>query len=374
MTLQDRIARLARLHAPDGVVSVYLNTRWSDEHQRDRTRVFVREEVRRLQRAGATAGLDQALGWIEAETDVRVGQGRDEAVHGVALFACPAAGVQEILAWRAPFEPAFVIADAPCLRPLAAMVGQCPPALVAFVDGERARLVPLAVDRVDEEVDLESPVPGTHRRGGWAQLAQSRYARHIERHRGEHFDAVAAAVADTVEARGARWLVLAGESGAVAAVRDRLPPALQGRVAGTVRAAWHEPAAAIAERADALLRQVEAEAARQALARAVTEAAKGGRAVTGVDDTLAAAARGAVHQLLLLRTFAEDGLACPACGALARSQGPACPLCRAPARRVELGEAATARVLASGGTVAMVADGAGLAESGGMAALLRFPL
>jgi len=28
-------------------VSVYLNTRWSDEHQRDRTRVFLTGELRR---------------------------------------------------------------------------------------------------------------------------------------------------------------------------------------------------------------------------------------------------------------------------------------------------------------------------------------
>jgi peptide subunit release factor 1 (eRF1) len=106
----------------------------------------------------------------------------------------------------------------------------------------------------------------------------------------------------------------------------------------------------------------------------VTEAAKGQRAVTGVDDTLAAASRGAVRQLLLLAGFAAPGIACPACGALAGGAGATCPFCRAPARRVELGEAATARVFATGGSVAVVADDPQLAEAGGLAALLRFPL
>jgi hypothetical protein len=143
MSIQDRITRLAKIHAPTGVISVYLNTHWADEHQRERTRVFVQEKIRRTRQAPIAAGLDAALGWIEAEVDLRVGQARDAAAGGVALFACPAAGVREVFASRAAFEPAFVVGDAPHLRPLAAMLGEHPAAIVAFVDGERARLIPV---------------------------------------------------------------------------------------------------------------------------------------------------------------------------------------------------------------------------------------
>jgi peptide chain release factor subunit 1 len=374
MSLENRIGTLAKLHVPLGVLSVYLNTRWSDEHQRDRTRLFVQEEVRRARQARTAVDLDAALAWIESETDVLVGQAREFAVPGVALFACPAAGLREVIGARNAFEPAFVVGDAPYLRPLAAMLGEHPPALVAFVDRERARLIPLTTEGPEEGVVLVSAVPGQHRRGGWAQLAQSRYARHIEQHRGEHYDAVVEALAAGLEEWPARWIVLAGESETLAAVRDRLPPALRATVAGTVRAAWHEPAAAIAARADETVRRVEAESARQAIAQAVTDAAKGQRAVSGVDDTLAAAARAAVWQLFVIRSFAETGRACTACGALSRGEGPACPVCHGRTRPVELSDAAVARVLASGGTVAVVADDTQLANAGGLAAILRFPL
>jgi hypothetical protein len=56
MSLQDRITRLAKIHAPAGVVSAYLNTHWADEHQRERTRIFVREEAGRVR-----PGRDPAL-------------------------------------------------------------------------------------------------------------------------------------------------------------------------------------------------------------------------------------------------------------------------------------------------------------------------
>jgi peptide subunit release factor 1 (eRF1) len=303
-----------------------------------------------------------------------VGQAPEFSVPGAALFACPAAGLREVIASRGPFEPAFVVGVAPYLRPLAGMLSEHPPALVGFVDRERARLIPLTTEGPGEEVVLESAVPGQHRRGGWAQLAQSRYARHIEQHRGEHYDAVVDALGIGVEQREARWVVLAGESETLAALQHRLSPALKSALAGTVRAAWHESAAAIAARADEAVRRVEAEAARQAIAQAVTDAGKGQRAVTGVDDTLAAASRGAVRQLLVLRSFTETGRACTACGMLSRGEGPACPVCHAQTRPVELGDAAVARVLASGGTVAVVTDDAHLATAGGLAAILRFPL
>jgi peptide subunit release factor 1 (eRF1) len=368
------MTRLAKTHARAGVVSVYLNTHWADEHQRDRTRVFVREEVRRARQASIAPDMDAALGWIEEEVDGLVSQARTPSARGVALFACPAAGVREVIASRAAFEPVFAVGDAPHLRPLAAVLGESVSALVAFVDGERARLIPLTSEGVGEEVVLASAVPGHHRRGGWAQLAQSRYSRHIEQRRGEHYDAVVEALAAVAEARQAHRVVLAGERETLAMLRDRLPATLQAAVAGTVPAAWHEPAAAIAARADELVRRVEAESAREAVAQAVTEAAKGQRAVTGVDDTLAAASRGAIHRLLVLKQFAETGQACTACGALSRGDGTACPMCQARTRPVEVGDAAVARVLASGGTVAVLSENAQLASAGGMAAILRYPL
>ena len=41
-----RLAYLRGLPATAGIVSVYLNTQWSDEHQRERTRVFLSGELR----------------------------------------------------------------------------------------------------------------------------------------------------------------------------------------------------------------------------------------------------------------------------------------------------------------------------------------
>src|SRR5438477_641056 len=122
------------------------------------------------------------LAWIEAEVEELVSQARFDDAHGIALFACGALGLREVLPLRVPFDDAFVVSDAPFLPPLARAVETAPPEVVAFVDGESARLIPVGPEGTGKEVALESYVPGHHRRGGWANLAMAREPRHLRDH------------------------------------------------------------------------------------------------------------------------------------------------------------------------------------------------
>jgi hypothetical protein len=72
--------------------------------------------------------------------------------------------------------PGFVVAERPVLTAPAAFDDAVPSALVVFVDGVHARLIPFSAPN-GEEVILEHNVEGRRRQGGWALLAQSRYQR-----------------------------------------------------------------------------------------------------------------------------------------------------------------------------------------------------
>jgi hypothetical protein len=338
---RDRLRALAGIEDPTGaVVSVYLDTRWTDEHQRDRARLFVANEARRA-RSGVAPGLSKDLAWIEAEVAGLVSEGGTEGAQGVALFACDALGLRELVRSRLPFVDSFAIGDRPHLAPLVEATEGALPALIVFVDGVSARLIPLGAEGAGDEVTLEHAVEGRHRQGGWALLAQSRYKRHIEAHRDRHYEAVADAVTTLVDAGGVARLELAGEARAVALFRGHVPSRLQSRIAGTMPGAAYETSSQLVERAATLLARDDRRAESEALATVLTEAAKGGRAVAGVQPTLEAAARGAVHRLYVLHGVqAPDGV-------------------------VE-------RVLAAGGAVEVVDADAGLARVGGIAARLRW--
>ena len=375
MDLRARLTELATITgSPTPVVSVYLNTRWADEQQRERVRVFIKNEIRRARHAAVGRQLDADLDWIQSRAEEFIDQERTPEAHGVAFFACQALGLREVLPVRVPFEDAFVVADTPFLRPLAATAEQVPSSVAVFVDGESARLIPMNAEGAGDEVRLESEVPGHHRRGGWAQLAQSRYQRHIQDHRERHIEAVARVLTGLADGNGVERIVTVGEPRTITVLRERLPQRIAERIVGHVPGTRYEPASAILDRAAALVARAKREEAERAVDAVLTEAAKSRQAVAGVEETLDAVARGAIHRLYVLKGFNEPGRACVECGALQREPASGCRLCGKTTKPVELGEAIAGRVISSGGTAETVEAHAGLARVGGVAALLRFSL
>lgn len=374
-TFEERLEALGRLRsATSSVVSVYLNTRWADEHQRERVRIFLKNELGRARQAGAGNVDRDDLAWIESEGQELVEQRRFPDAGGVALFTCRALGLREIVPVHMSFEDAFVVAETPFLRPLMHAMESAPGALVVFVDTESARFIPLSPAGVGEEVRLENNVPGHHRQGGWALLAQSRYQRHILDQRGRHFEAVAESLAQLFKEPGVRRIVVAGEPRNIAAFRKHLPEGLDAAIAGTVAGARFEGPATIADRAIELLGTVEESRGAIEVDAILTEAAKHGRAVAGLEATLGAAGRGAIRHLYLLKGFKRAGRRCVGCAALETGDASACRLCGGAMREVELGEAMGERVIADGGTVVPITIHAGLERMDGVAAGLRFPI
>ncbi len=73
MDLKARLAELARIQpASTPVVSVYLNTHWADEHQRDRVRIFLKNELARAREARFPRPAEADLGVMVALRGGRV--------------------------------------------------------------------------------------------------------------------------------------------------------------------------------------------------------------------------------------------------------------------------------------------------------------
>jgi hypothetical protein len=357
---------------PRPVISVYLDTRWSDEHQRDRVRVFLKNETRK---AAAMAGgqLDAELAWIAQEGERLVAQEIAPDRAGTAMFVGGMVGLREVVPLAVPCPDTFVVADLPRLRPFVVALGDAPRAALLFVDAESARLVALTEHGAADEVVLQSTDPvGQHRRGGWLLLLQSRYQRHIHVHRARHFDAVAEALTGLVDQYGLRAVVLAGEARNLAVFRTHLPSGLDRRIVGEVSGARYEPTSVLAERALTLLRHQAAGQLGGTLDGVLADAEGGGRATAGVEATVEAVNRGTVDRLYVLRSYEGTGTVCSSCQALAPTTSDACRWCGGVTRPVDLAEAMIQRVLAAGGDAASVDVHAALGRAGGVAALLRY--
>ena len=127
MDVRSRLIDLAKIQkSPAPVVTVYLNTRWADEQQRERVRVFLNTQLARARRGDGPRASDRDLDWIEEQGRALVRQEAVPEADGVALFACEALGLREMLPIRVPFEEAFVVADAPFVSPLAELLADTP--------------------------------------------------------------------------------------------------------------------------------------------------------------------------------------------------------------------------------------------------------
>jgi peptide subunit release factor 1 (eRF1) len=375
MDVNARMIELSRVAKSDTpVVSVYLDTRWSDEHQRDRVRIFLKNEIAKAREVRGRRAAPADLDWIQSAGADLVSQAAIPDTRGVALFACVSVGLRELLRLRVPFDNAFAVEDTPFLAPLSAAVQQTPSTLVAFVDTESARLMHVSRGGPGEEVTLATDMPGHHSRGAWVRMAQSRYERHIREHRGRHFAAVAESLGQLIDAHGVERIVLAGEPKNVSAFRRELPSRIVAHIVGDVSAGRHEPSSVIVGRAIELVAHLDVSSDVPAVDAVLTEAAKSRQAVAGMEETVEAVNRGAVRRLYVLRGERGPASACPGCGALFPGLAEDCRLCGKALQAVELGEALVHRVLAAGGTVDTVEAHQGLAAVGGVAALLRYPL
>ena len=373
MDLRHALIELAKLPpAPTPVVSVYLDTHWADEQQRERVRIFLKNrlsEARRADEASRAAAAD--LDWIEQEGALLWTRGIAEDARGAALFACEAIGLRQLVTSRVPFDDLFVVDASPRLRPLAEARDVAPPALLAFVDTESARLLTLTPAGPGDEVDVESDVPGHHKQGG---SAADRLQRHFHEERALHYERVAQHVIAAVEERGVRNIVLAGDTRNTALFRGDLPDRVSRYVIGTVPGTRYEPIDAIAGRAAEVLSRVDREGELADVNAALVAAAKRGKAAAGLAATLQAANQDAIYRLYLLKGWTEPGRKCRRCGMLGAGFTWSCPACGGEAQTVDLPEAIVQRVIVAGGEVEPVQTHEGLAKAGGIAADLRHPL
>jgi hypothetical protein len=162
--LAARCRVLARLApSPSPVVSVYLDTDWAEEQQRERARAFLRNEIRKA-RAGAAPELEADLAWVEKRSAALVEETWSPDTRAVALFACRCAGLREVLRLSVSTGDFFAVSATPHVRRLAAVLESLPATLVSLVDGGSARLARPLADRVSAPLAREGKAQSHLRR------------------------------------------------------------------------------------------------------------------------------------------------------------------------------------------------------------------
>ncbi len=361
--------------APEPIASLYLDTRWADERQRERVRVFVRERVKadraRYADSPAHEAVRRTLARVEEFALALCGRATGEADRGAAVFACESLGLWRPLGFRRPFENALCLDSRPHLLQLARLADGVEPAIVAVVHADGAQLYEVALGAIVTEAAIEGPIPRVHRE------REARSARHLEVQVRRLWRAAVDELARLFDAAPTSHVVLVGTSEVAAAFERELPERVRAAVRACLPGARVRRGGSAHGEVIAQAARVVEEEERRSETRRVDEAVDralqgGGLAVLGPEDVVLAANERRVRRLVIEEDFGRAGWRCQSCDAIGITHSERCPYCEGILVTVlELEEELVARVLAEDGEIEVVAHSPRLHSYDGVAALLR---
>lgn len=291
---------------------------------------------------------------------------------GLCAFSCFALDYLKYLPLSKPVGDLLWVDSSPYIRPLAELQDEYETFVLVAADNSDSRifLVTSAVAE-DPEARIKGDVKNHVKKGGWSQ---KRYQRRRGNELMHYAKEVAEVLGEMEKEQGFRRIVLAGSQETVLEIRNALPPALAEKVAGEATnvdlKAGDEP---LFDQAFDLFFAEERASEERLWERIRGEYCRGGLAAAGPDEVLKAAAVGRVETMIVERDVKIAGTRCRDCENLSSGALDACPVCHSESVfKVDLVNELV-ELLAKSSAEAEFADPVpGLAELGGVAALLRY--
>lgn len=380
MKMIKELKKLARIEeGPYPFCSLYLNTKWEDEQQRERIRLFTKNQLRKgadqlKEREDLLRYYLEDQKRIERYVEGLIRQNIDEGINGVALFSC--SGTRTFLTYPSiiPYENEFILGTLPRLKPLVRLISQYQNTLVVMVDTESARLIEISLEGLVAELSIESYVPGRHDQGGWAQR---RYQRHIKDHMDKHHKEVAEQLTNLFDSGNWKRIVLIGQDRILSNFKHFLPERVRTHIVDVFSAELTEDRSKLLKKIFDRLFLKEKEEISQQIRELRERNPHGGLATFGLSPTLEALNQGQIQTLFLLNSFTLKGGKCQNCGILTSVRNgdktpPPCPLCKGNIKIVLLEEEMMRSVLRQDGEVKWIDEDPILKEFEGVGASLRF--
>jgi hypothetical protein len=319
------------------------------------------------QRANGHTSVHDDLRKIEAF--IRGGLDRSET-RGLAIFACAASDLWEVIELPVPVRSRVVINHAPAVGQLESVVQEHEPIGVLLADRQRARLFVFALGRLVERTEMIDELPRDYDARGTRERGTPEH--HVEELAHQHLRNAARAAFDLWQARGFHHLAIGAPDAIASELESALHPYLQERLCGRVKLSVGASHAEVRAAADAVEGDVERAREATLVARLKEAAATGRRGVVGLAATLGALNEHRVERLVVSKGYSQEGWRCPESGALAMV-GPTNPTNGVAMHRVDdVVEDAIEEALTQSIPVTICVGDADLDVLGQIGALLRY--
>jgi peptide chain release factor subunit 1 len=266
---------------------------------------------------------------------------------------------------------------APYLHPLVEVLDEFEPYVVVVANHARSRVFTVRLGSIEKTAEVHALGVVRHvKAAGTDHLySQSHIQRKADENVLSHFKRVIEILEEVMGANPASRLVLAGNADSTSELFRLLPKSIRNRVAGSAVVAAGALEKEILEKTLALAGRAERVQELEKMDRLITSAAKDGKAVVTLPETLKAFNERRIRELVYAEGFSAEGGVCESCRLLFPSDDVNCHICGIPVKPVfDLVEVLISAVLAEGASVEQVRGRAAdqLRDFRGIGAFLRF--
>ena len=246
---------------------------------------------------------------------------------GMALFSCSSQDFWQVYSLPNPPRNRIVFDKNPYVRLLSSILDEYHHLFVLAIDRREARWYYVSMGEISLIENMVGDVPSKVREGGWEGYESKRIERHIATHLREYFKKVAQRTFELFKKNHFDRLFLGCKEEYCSEFEPLLHPYLKSRLKGRLKAhPGHSPNRILKETME-LEKKLKKQEEDELVNRFVSELEKGGRAISGLKNTIRRLNQGGVQTLLITRNFSKPGRICPKCHSLYIDEL-SCPSCR----------------------------------------------
>jgi peptide chain release factor subunit 1 len=303
----------------------------------------------------------------------RLLRGRVWNSDSVVIFSNPMRHYLEVFELPGEAENRMVFDSSPYIKPLVQLQHGWEESILVVLDHTHARLFVVSHHEILQKDTVAEEIVRKHRNGGMSQLRFQRlhdgYVSHYFKEVAEHL------VAEVEKCRclgRLRGIVLEGPKDAKVEFRKYLPVELDRLVLGRVPEPSDVPDCTAVRAADDMVRSKEPQREMELLGKLRNGILGRGLATYGFDEVRRATLEGRADTLLVQKGLGVRGWRCERCRTFGAGVMELCPTCGLPPLEVDAVEELVELAMDRGTRVEFLAADGGIAQLGGIGALLRY--
>jgi len=337
---------------------------------------FLRKRERECLAALAGRKEETALfreAMARAETRLSQEEQKGWSSEGIALFLSPSKKYVELFEAPEDIGNQLVFDSSPYIKPLVQAHHEYDEYVIVTLDHTHARIFVVALREILQKDSVAEEIVRKHRNGGMSQL---RFQRLHDGYVGHYMKEVAEHLHKEVEKCRClgrlKGIVLAGPKDAKTQFEAYLTPELKKLVLGHIDIDADAPDCTVVRSAEGLVRERDLRREASFMEKLKAGILKHGLATYGFEEVHRATAEGRVDTIIIQKGYGRKGWRCEKCRGFGTGDNVKCPACGAVPLSVDAVEELVELALDKGTRVEFVPSDSGIADLGGLGALLRY--